>query len=559
MDELGTTENEKTREKIEEVLTAVWLRQNLAGVIQTIPPQYFGQQRWFGSKSRTIQAVSLVDFLVLEALAAPTAITLLQLDFATGEPELYHLPLVLRPRDEATQIGKGTVIDFRGFATNGLDLSRLSSVALYDAFGDDDFCRFLYQQIYDGGTLLSEKGRYTFRAVAGHLQNRQVETIKRISSEQSNSSAIYNGQLILKGFRKLAVGQNPDLEIPRYLTTATDFKYVPALAGYVEYESEKGETISIAALQDFVQNEGDGYVDALTRLKDYFKAVMPHAKETPSPRRVVEYSGAYGNAALRLGEITGLLHNALASQTDDPQFKPVPIEAADVAEWQTSISQRISQTVKSIGGQLDKYPEAVRKGLEEVAAHEADYQKLVGALSSLENSQVCKIRFHGDYHLGQVLKTGSDFVILDFEGEPARPLAERRAKNCPLKDVAGMLRSYNYAAFAGLFEAQNEAREATADVRFQPEGLAEREARLAGLEKWALAWEEMARSAFLAGYFEATSHGTGACFLPQSKEALEQALKVFELEKAFYELNYEFNNRPTWVPIPVKGLQRVLA
>jgi maltose alpha-D-glucosyltransferase/alpha-amylase len=169
---------------------------------------------------------------------------------------------------------------------------------------------------------------------------------------------------------------------------------------------------------------------------------------------------------------------------------------------------------------------------------------MVSGLDSLVTDGCHKTRYHGDYHLGQILKTGDDFVILDFEGEPARTLAERRSKACPLKDVAGMLRSFSYAAYAVLFEV------------WEQQEWDERERR--GLENWALRWEQLARNAFLEGYCEAAADQTGPRYIPPRQEAFRQVVKVFEVEKAFYELNYEFNSRPTWVPIPANGLLRLL-
>ena len=168
---------------------------------------------------------------------------------------------------------------------------------------------------------------------------------------------------------------------------------------------------------------------------------------------------------------------------------------------------------------------------------------MAAGLDILIEAEVHKTRYHGDYHMGQVLKTGPDFIILDFEGEPARTLEERRSKHSPLKDVAGLLRSFNYAAYAVLFEEW----ENTTDP-----------AQRADLEGWAQEWEQVARQSFLDGYSEATARHTGPRIIPADEKIFQQAVKIFELEKAFYELNYEFNNRPTWVPIPAKGLQRII-
>jgi maltose alpha-D-glucosyltransferase/alpha-amylase len=288
----------------------------------------------------------------------------------------------------------------------------------------------------------------------------------------------------------------------------------------------------------------------LDQVRAYFRAVearLASGATLTTPDLAAEAAALahpYVPTARRLGEITGLMHNALASDPSQPDFAPEPITAADVTRWEGTITALTRQVIANVRAQLAAYPPATGEQLAWVGAHEADYLGLIGTLAALQEEAVYKTRYHGDYHLGQVLKTGDDFIVLDFEGEPARPLAERRARHSPLKDVAGMLRSFNYAAYAVLFEAQARA----ADP-------AQRHA----LAAWATAWEEVARGAFLEGYFSAARQHTGAPYLPATPAVLQQVLAVFELEKAFYELNYEFNNRPTWVPIPLKGLLRVLA
>ncbi len=248
--------------------------------------------------------------------------------------------------------------------------------------------------------------------------------------------------------------------------------------------------------------------------------------------------------ARRLGYITGLMHNALAAPTDLPEFQPEPITAEDIERWRRGIAGLIAMVMRKGRDRIDGLPVRERDLLGPVADGEATFLDMIDGLHVLEREGCCKTRCHGDYHLGQVLKTGDDYMLLDFEGEPARTLAERRAKHSPLKDVAGMLRSYNYAAYAALLEVW-EARRSD-------------EAERVELEGWALAWEAAARTAFLRGYVEATRLHDGPRFVPVDDAAFHQVVRIFEVEKAFYELEYEFNNRPTWVAVPASGLSSML-
>jgi maltose alpha-D-glucosyltransferase/alpha-amylase len=238
------------------------------------------------------------------------------------------------------------------------------------------------------------------------------------------------------------------------------------------------------------------------------------------------------------------MHNALASPTDLTSFQPELITPDDAEGWEASIEGQVHGMVERLRGRMDAMPPDLQAVLSRVVEGEAGFLAMVSGLDVLVEQSCHKTRYHGDYHLGQVLETGDDFVVLDFEGEPARTLAERRAKHSPLKDVAGMLRSFSYAAYAVLFELWEQ----------QDWSAGQKEE----LERWALLWEQLARDAFLEGYCEAAGAHAGPRYFPEGQESFMRVVKVFEVEKAFYELNYEFNNRPTWVPIPANGLLRLL-
>ncbi len=522
-----------------------WLDQRVEGIIQNLSPEYFSSKRWFGSKSRRITGVKALDWALVEEKSRFFGLVILELSFASGPVEIYHLPLAFTPPGEIPEeikaLPDGVITTLKA---PGGDL------AVYDALYDEIFCGFLYRKIFEGGNFPSKQGSFSFEGLKENLAEAEVKSIKRINTEQSNSSIIFNQAQILKFFRKLAAGKNPDLEIPLFLSARTDFKYIPRVGGFITYLATGGNEISIGVLAEFIRNRGDGYNFTLEQVRGFFdrleKALAGQSGPVPL-EKLIEFSGswAYQKEAFRLGEITGQMHNALASPSAGqlPDFAPQKIEEEDIRAWQAAIAGLIKNVLENIRQQAGDYSGNLRHQLDTIVAHEKDYLALVANLKSLKSAGVNKTRYHGDYHLGQVLNTGEDFIILDFEGEPARSLEERRARHSPLKDVAGMLRSFDYAAHAVLFEAFEKQKNTKIDQN---------------LEDFALGWEFEARESFLKGYNKTTSAHSGARFLPASPEVFENTLKVFELEKAFYELNYEFNNRPTWVPIPLKGLLRLL-
>jgi maltose alpha-D-glucosyltransferase/alpha-amylase len=375
-----------------------------------------------------------------------------------------------------------------------------------------------------GRHLAGQAGRVSFHPTPGWTFPRDPDAVpaRRHPGEQSNTSVMLGGGLVLKTLRRPQPGLNPDLEITRFLTTRTGFRHVPRLAGWSEYEGPEG-TATLGVLQEFVVNAGDGWKHVVGALRA--RVTADRAAGT-ADRAVAPARDPLIADVRQLGTITGGLHVALASDAGDPDFAPEPVAREDVARWAADI-RRDAEAAARPGAAGDE------PGLGE--AGRAGIARVVDALGALVGT--VKIRSHGDYHLGQVLKTPDGFAIIDFEGEPARPLAERRARQSPLRDVAGMLRSLDYAAHAVAF------------------GLApdERAPALGVLT----AWEEAARGAFLAGYREAVAESP-APLVPSSEGALLAACGAFELEKACYELRYERDNRPDWVAIPLAGIRRVL-
>jgi maltose alpha-D-glucosyltransferase/alpha-amylase len=515
----------------------------LADLVAAFDPEYLRQQRWFGSKSKPITRLQLNDYAVLRLELPLFILALIEVEYAGSDAEIYSVPLMISDR-AFPQLDP--LLELKTASGGGF---------VYEALADDEFCRALLHKIAYPTELSAMAGRFKFEKTTAFIQP-ESPTVKRSQAEQSNTSIIFGNVLILKNFRKVEPGINPDLEISRFLTTKTDFSHIPPLAGTIEYfGSSSGAAISM--LQRFVPNHGDTWEYTLRHLEEFYAAAARSPKKAPSrpdtsvgsgggscrtgptpamEETVGELMRDYAAEALQLGHITGQLHVALASAPHDADFAPEPIVGKDVERWITLIKQHIDTGLQALD-RLSSYGPELERTASELIRKKPDYLAKVEELRGLEASQTHKIRCHGDYHLGQVLKTGDGFCILDFEGEPLRSLQERREKTSPLKDVAGMLRSYHYAAYAGLFA-------------FAEHYGHERDT----LEPWARAWERQAGQTFLDGYV-AEARRTHAAIVPSSMDLLTRVLSVFLLDKAVYELNYELNHRPSWLRIPLEGIQ----
>ncbi len=413
--------------------------------------RWLGTQRWFAGKARRIEAIAVDDRLRV----GDATLSLLRVRLDDGAVDRYVVTLGAGP-------------------------------GLVDATDDPRFGRALVDLVAREGTLGGERG--TLRGRRGRAWPDTLgaaPAVRRLGGEQSNTSLVAGETLILKLFRRLADGVNPDVEITRFLTEHSAFRGTPRLAGALEYDPGHGPPATLAMLQELVPDGRDGWSWMLERLA--------------AGDRVLA-------ALARLGERTGELHAALATPTDDPAFGAEPITPADVAAWAAGVRRQVEAARQAARGRA--LPDVADVG------GPAGLGVLLGR---------AKIRHHGDFHLGQTLAVGDggDFAIIDFEGEPLRPLEERRRRHTPLRDVAGMLRSLGYAA-------------ASAD--------------LAPAER--AAWEREARAAYVRGYRAVTA---GTAFVPHGETAFARALAILEVEKAAYEIVYEANHRPGWLDIPLAG------
>jgi maltose alpha-D-glucosyltransferase/alpha-amylase len=418
--------------------------------------------------------------------------------------------------------------------------------AFSDATDEPRFGAALVAQIRAGASLRGRQGTFRFvpTEVLGEVLPARPLRIAALRGEQSNTSIVYDAAAILKLLRRLEPGPNPELEVGEFLTRQMAFRGTPRLLGSVTYEVPDEPPTTLAVLHEFVASRGDAWTTLQTRLAEYYRTAAAPGEEGLRDASFARASAeADAREAAQLGALTGQLHRALASAPPGAPLAPEPIERSDLAAWEAGMQARLARGVETLGAVIGRLPTPVQEAARRALADAPRIRDGLAALQVLGAEPVSKIRLHGDYHLGQLLTSDGGFVILDFEGEPGRPLAERRAKQCALKDVAGMLRSYSYAAQVALRRAV-EAAGGDADLT----------ARLAPR---ADAWEGGVRAAFLDAYL-AETWAQGVAFLPRSREAVEAVVRVYELDKAIYELDYELNHRPGWLAIPLQGLLRAV-
>jgi maltose alpha-D-glucosyltransferase / alpha-amylase len=507
---------------------------------------FLAKQRWFGAKSRRIKTTRILDWTVLGSSRA--ALGLLEVQFDAGPVEVYQLPLGMAFGDGTEELQHSYPNAIIAPLISGKD-----SGLLEDGVFQDSACLDFLSLIANGREQKTREG--VIRGVRGKSLPKLLGgagttlSVRRGSAEQSNTSILYGDRFILKLVRRQEPGLNPDAEIGQYLTEKARFDHIPPFAGAIEYESQaNGEKSTLAILQGFVSNEGDGWKWTVDELNRYFEncARQPFPQELqselgdlvdfsdrPTARLARDHVGIYLDSATMLGRRTAEMHLALAADSDDPAFAPEPLTAGDLKLMFADLRQNASRVFDVLKERVPFLPDET---VEIAAGVLSRRSRLLDhfELRTANEFEACKIRVHGDYHLGQVLRVKTDFVILDFEGEPARPLAERRAKQCALKDVAGMLRSFSYAAYSTLISYTTR----------HPEDISI-------LQPWARLWERCVATAFLRAYREAAR---GARFLPADNNDFREVLGVFLIDKALYEVLYELNARPTWVRIPLMGI-----
>jgi maltokinase len=434
-------------------------------------------QRWYGSKSDEVASVQAVDaFPIREDDEPLLAVAVVEARLASGTHDLYNVPVGLR-RD-------------------GGGFGRVDGWVAVDALADERLVRELVELIRAQSVLDHDGGALEFGTVGGIVEELDGgRSVRPIGSEQSNTSVVLDDQLVLKLYRRLEAGVNPELELLRFLTER-GFPSIASLEGWAAHVGQPLDA-TLAILQHYVPVRNDGWILALEDVAAGGDGFIPMVR--------------------RLGEVTASMHTVLASESSDPAFYPEEPSGEALALLVARIDEEIEQVFSTL-------PDDPR--LEPIAGRGDELRDALRAIGQ-SGPFGRLIRHHGDYHLGQVVLTeDGDWVVLDFEGEPARPLHERRRKRSPLRDVAGMLRSFSYAASASRLERGIEP----------PPG-----------------WETAVRKEFLAGYLADVDPS-----IVPPEAAIERRLRLFELEKALYELHYELGHRPDWVSVPVAGILQLL-
>jgi maltose alpha-D-glucosyltransferase / alpha-amylase len=628
-----------------DLVTAGWtglLAANGLAQIEAALPSWLPRQRWFGAKSRRIQAVRILHWGSLGNHAGgrgardhneiPPAVFIAEVSYFEGEADVYQVPLAISLGNQADEVSANN---------SDIVLTTLASTSgiaiLHDAIAREDFRQLelaliehhgsipltqvispvpsqtatltlennpetkAFQdepevaqsvgeqveavvpppplplhlqpgeaastaaasespQMYPPGESPLSVATHTPRAVLVAHPSTAFRDLKyegrleaRVgSAEQSNSSIIYSDKLILKLFRRLHAEENPDVEIGRFLTEVAHFKRIPPFLGEISMTVNAAGRTTVAMLQGLVANEGDGWDWFLRELSSFFERIAnePPPPEVTGPKfadagrsdaRVAEFAGSAMRAAELLGRRTAELHLALSSSAEEPAFAPESTLPEDLEKDARQIEAQIRSALEALKSKFSTLEDGIADSAGLLLSRRAELIERSRSIAHLPPTGK-RIRIHGDYHLGQTLRvagtaSSGDFVLLDFEGEPARSLSERRRKQSPLKDVAGMLRSFSYAAFSGLkrYIDQHPEAQTTQD----------------GIKKWANAWQNSAAGEFLFAYRQ--TMGTNAELLPSSQEA-QELLDGYVLEKALYELLYELNNRPGWLHIPIAGI-----
>jgi maltose alpha-D-glucosyltransferase/alpha-amylase len=508
---------------------------------------YVQQRRWFGGKARQLRALDILDAIKVPTTEGAAYVLLLETEYAAGDPEVYVLPVTF-----AAGAAAEAVLNDHPAAV----IARIDDGVLFDATSSKAFARALLDALGETASFHGAFGTLVARPSAAFdsLRGRDTTLEPSLSkAEHSNSAVIFGDRLLLKIFRRPDAGLNPDVEISAYLTNA-GFRQVPALAGSLEYSSPAGIR-SLAIVTQFVSGAVDGWDYTLDALGRYFDRVLlfvaenrPCAlpegsllalSETLTPPDVVKAVGTYLESARLLGQRTAELHLALGAG-QEVDFAPEPFSPHYQRSLYQSMRNSVMQSFELLRRQRSRLPAALQQDAQTILAAQNTilnrYQKLY--TSRLEGM---RIRVHGDYHLGQVLATGSDFIILDFEGEPARALSARRLKRSPLNDVAGMLRSFHYAVHTAL-------RAHVQRGMLTPENQK-------GIATWSVYWHRWISATYLRAYLQTMGNSP---LLPRNRGELEVLLDAYLMDKAVYEIGYELNNRIDWLSIPFSGLLQLL-
>jgi maltose alpha-D-glucosyltransferase / alpha-amylase len=515
---------------------------NLQQLERDVIPGFLPRQRWFAAKDELVRGAAVSARGEFTRVSPPGSAretylaTVIDAMLGGGRRQRYFLPFAAVWSPSETDLRQGllpvTLAELRQFRREG---------GIVDALSQDGFALTVLDHIAQQAVLPLDRGELRFLQTPayGDAPVPDPPGVRRSGAEQSNSSVFFDEYGMLKLYRRLEPGPHPEIEMARFLVERAGFRNTPPPLATIELslDSDAGrEQMALGVLFGFVRNQGDGWTQAINYLVRYLDDALVTASERAS--ELPDPDLFFLALARQIGIRTGEMHRALAeTAADDPDFAPEPITPDDIAEWRRTLEAETAAVLARLERERPRLSERARERAEEVLARREALSALAQTLlPSATDAQ--KTRLHGDYHLGQVLVVQNDFFIVDFEGEPSRPLASRRAKGSPLRDVAGMIRSFDYASVTA--------------VRQLAETRVAAEPRMAEL---AAAWRHRAVEGFRAAY-RRTMRGSPA--YPTSKKQAHDLIAFFVLEKAMYEISYELANRPSWVDIPLQGVLDLL-
>ncbi len=509
-----------------EELIAPGARQRLE---EDILPRYLEGQRWFAGKASDVARTCFSAPGAWQTPEGRWLLDLVKVTLTDGREQTYFLPFTLHwgdPDELPPEHLPRVVSRVRRRAQVGL---------LLEAQVDDAFCREAMRAVGEHRQIELEHGRLCFsstRAYPAWVAEPMDWPVAHPALEQSNTSLILGDKLILKLYRKTEPGINPEWEMGRFLTDYTSFRQIAPVLGAVEWVSEAGEPWLLALLHGYLENQGSAFDYTLNYLSRFLENWQAAINGERAGQEELPHA-AFLNQMHLLGQRTGELHQALAASTEIEAFAPEPLAAGETDAWVEKVGRDVDLSLDQVLKAAGRLPEAARPLAEEVLARREQLKAMPAVLHPGE-LRLVKTRYHGDYHLGQVLLCGDDFVLIDFEGEPGRTLTERRRKGSPLKDVAGMLRSFDYAAavtFGGCH--------------------CESQAAYTAIQHLLKSWRHEVKAAFLEGYRAGVE---GCPSYPEKPWQADRLIRLFSLEKALYELRYELESRPQWVHIPLADL-----
>ncbi len=540
-----------------ESMKSIWSESTLDSIAQILP-RLLRERRWFLGRNRTITGIVIDDVIPLRR--QDVAILLIRVEYSDGEDHQYTIPLAVAEGVQAEEILR----DQKQTVLARLEFRDQSWVLLYSALIEWTFSDALLTAVLKRSKFKGTRGEMVaghtkaFRDVWAHMRSNREPQVQSVDSP--NTFVNLGEDFVVKLYRKVEPGTNPDREVEEFLTERTNFAHIPKALGWFEYcvrQAEDVQRTTLGLLTSYVRDATPGWQFTIDHLSLYFERALAvqdedaRAKEvingspltlvqSPAPPLMAELLGAVESMAHLLGVRTAELHEALSCRPEVYEFSPEPFTDFYRHGLYHGMLGQMGRSLDALRLRLKTFPQELRAMAEELLASEAAIRNGVLPLRDQRISGA-RIRIHGDYQLSNLLFTGNDVIIRNFDGPAGRPLSERRIKRSALRDVASMIRSLHYAAHAVSFG-------------FVP-GVVKGREQVARIDRWAEHWHEWVSAMFLQGYLEKSQ---GMNFLPRTDSEMQILLRAHLIEKALLEIAYELKNRPEWVEIPVHGLLSML-